>query len=1046
MNKKTLLLSASLVIACGAGLFAAVNARQNVGRSPLETETQAMTKSDKLNENLSSSVVLPTKDLNIVVTLPVEMTPTADDVALFTIIDCNDTDGKTYKTWTYNSAFKALITPTSYKPNADDWAITPGIQFTSTEKNYELAFDAFQNMAGASFCSSIEFYIGTAPTVDAMTTKIGSIEKFYSEVAEKANNFKFQFAVPETGVYYIGFYCKTPYTYEDGADGWPMYFRNISVKEIDSSAAAPAQPEVTVTPADKGALTASVAFTMPTTAMNGTALTTDANLTAIIKSPAETKTVSAAPGAAVSETIATQQGSNEISVQINGEKEGEAQTFNIYTGVYRPMRINHLKGALTRDNLSMTLTWDKPTESEDNGYCDFDNLEYGIYTYNSTTLDYDLVADAGKNLTYTYTLEAGSQLRSVQLYVFPRNEAGVSQDRINWVFEEPLYVREMLGEPYKLPAIEAFDGQDLKYSPITVNRPEGYSGRWYVEDPSAMLADDNQSALICYNPLAEDATMGRITLPKFSTKGLQNAALTLTTLNYSGYSSEMRIYGRSFDTDTTLIGTITYNSGDTKWVDSSYPLPEVFQNCDWVQFIIECNLDDVDYMYAIDKYTIAQSAEHDVAVTVINGPTGVYTGEDNEYAVHIHNLGFSAVESLNVKYTLTVDGQEDAYNSYSAKIEQAIASNGEIDATYKFSPTVDMVGKDVRLTATITDTDEVADNNSLTIAIEVREPVLPTVNDLQATTSDKLVKLTWSEPAANKTVIQSFEDETAFSYGSNLAGFTNYDGDGKEVYKFASITMPNESTPKAFMVIDDRQLSSSEGLEAKSGNQYLMATCPAMTATIENPDPADDWLISPEVKGGTYVSFYVNIINEAYPETFQVAVSTTGNSPQDFNLNNPFTVTKQKLGWQFVELKLPENAKYFAIHYISQNQFGILIDDIRYVSATDNVKINGYKVYRDNDSLEDVTATAYNDQNVENGETHTYYVTALTADGESSRSNVKVVVVNVSSVADIQAIDDAKGNIYDTRGILIRQDASKEDLLSLPAGVYIFNGIKIIRK
>ncbi len=55
---------------------------------------------------------------------------------MFTIIDANG-DGKK---WQYRSNFKGLQSPTNSKADCDDWAITPGIRFTSDDKNYELSF------------------------------------------------------------------------------------------------------------------------------------------------------------------------------------------------------------------------------------------------------------------------------------------------------------------------------------------------------------------------------------------------------------------------------------------------------------------------------------------------------------------------------------------------------------------------------------------------------------------------------------------------------------------------------------------------------------------------------------------------------------------------------------------------------------------------------------------------------------------------------------------------------------------------------------------
>lgn len=941
--------------------------------------------------------------------LPFEMTPTEDEVALFTIVDSN-ADGKT---WGYKTNFKGLVSPSNSKLDCDDWAILPGVRFDSVDNNYELSFEMINNMRGAAFASDFEFWIGTSNSVDAMTTKIGEIKGFYSADKTVATPQSIKFGIPgAAGTYYIGMRCVTlaDHTLADGTEvsSWPTTFNKIALKQIDSSAAAPAKVDnLTVTPGEKGALNAQVSFNLPTTAMNGSALSASTTLTAEVRSSVETKTVSGAPGSAQSVTIATVQGDNTITVTVSSNVTGDSLDATVYTGEALPMRVHNLTGVLSRDNMTYSLSWTAPTEGENGGYVDFDNLEYDIYLYDQTKADYDYLTTVGKNLSYTYQAAEGEQLRTVRLGVFAHSSAGVSQDRVNWYDEDPVYVSDMVGTPYALPAVETFDNLNMKYTPLTIMRPDGYSGRWYIGDPSECVADANQSALICYNPYDEDSTMGRVALPKFSTKGIHNASFSVTAMLYKSYATTMTVYALNYDEEPTKLGDIDCNADDG-WGTYDFPLPEQFQNKEWVQIYIDVDLADVDYVYAIDGYSLQQSADNDLTVTDITGSKAPRLGESNYYTAEVSNIGFNE-GSFTGRFTVAVDGSIVATANTDAA---TVAAGEQTYISYKFTPTADMIGKTVTVAYEVipTTTDEVAANNSKTITVEVRRGDLPTVLDLSAASWATGVHLKWNAPQTNKLMNESFESLTAFSYDSDLAGFTNVDGDGQPVYRFSSVSMPNEGVAKAFMVVNTTQLSSTEGLEANSGAQYLMATCPDVN-TIGSSVAADDWLISPEIVGGEYVSFYLNIINAKYPESVEVMYSTGGTAAADFQRLDSFTVSKQ--GWSFYEYKLPADARRFALHYVSTDMFGIMVDDIAYTSATEQYTVTGYNVYRNGTLLATTTDTNYTDTTAQLGTTYSYNVTALTPT-EGVKSNTAKILFEESGLNSVATDATAAERVYYT--------------------------------
>lgn len=903
------------------------------------------------------------------------------------------------KKWFFVSSFKAVGSPNPSAEDLDSWLFLPGASFTDASKTYKLAFNMFGNMA--NMFSNVEVWIGTSPAKADMTTKIGSIENFINNISrEDTVRQEFTFGVPTAtaGTYYIGFRCCTP---ADVDAGW-CYINHVSVSESSASASAPASVvDAKVTAAAKGGLSANVAFTMPTTDMTNAALPADKELTATLTSAVDTVTVKALPGAAMSMDVVTLQGDNTLTLQVDGDQEGTPVTYSIYTGHVLPMRVHNLTGTLSRDNLTYTLTWTAPTEGKDGGYIDTENLDYDIYLYDQQTGDYDSLTTVGHNLTYTYQLTSADQLRSVRLAVFARNVCGTSDDRINWYDEDPIYVSDMVGQPYDLPVIEEFDNQNVKYGPVRIIKDyDNYRGNWVLQDPTPIVADANQSAIVGSNPLSEDATMGRLAIAKFSTLGKSGMAFSAKVLKYVGYSSKMTFYVRDYDHDfdnLVKIGEVDCTSAnETCWADYTFPIPETFMNKEWIQIVVDAQYDDVDYMYAIDRYSIASSHANDLCATGITGPAAVEVGNTGDYTAEVYNIGTQKA-TANGQFEVLHDGTVARTESVTP-VE--IASGERTTFAYHFTATADDYGKAVSIRFALNAGDEDATNDSASVAIEVRQAETPVVTTLTGEWTNDGTSLSWMQPQLNKTIAQSFESETAYDYGETLGGLTNYDGDGCNVYKFASLTIPNEQLPKAFIVVQNATFDSASEIAAHTGSKFLMATCPDDLAG----QAADDWLITPEVLGGTVFSFWLDIISETYPETVKVMYSSTTADPSSFTELPAGSILKYKRGWQKQEYTLPANAKYVAIHYVSNNMFGIFVDDVRYVSANDSYTLNHYNVYRDAVKVGETVASdaavanAYLDATVEAG-THTYHVTAVEADGtEFGKSNTVTLDTQTSGI------------------------------------------------
>ncbi|MBQ6190697.1 MAG: choice-of-anchor J domain-containing protein [Bacteroidaceae bacterium] len=97
---------------------------------------------------------------------------------------------------------------------------------------------------------------------------------------------------------------------------------------------------------------------------------------------------------------------------------------------------------------------------------------------------------------------------------------------------------------------------------------------------------------------------------------------------------------------------------------------------------------------------------------------------------------------------------------------------------------------------------------------------------------------------------------------------------------------------------------------------------------------ADNWLISPQITLGGVMSFWEANASDEYFDTYEVLLSTTGNSVSDFT-TTLFDMHEASYFWENIDVDLSpyEGQKgYIAFHHKNNAKSGILIDDIRICS------------------------------------------------------------------------------------------------------------------
>ena len=395
------------------------------------------------------------------------------------------------------------------------------------------------------------------------------------------------------------------------------------------------------------------------------------------------------------------------------------------------------------------------------------------------------------------------------------------------------------------------------------------------------------------------------------------------------------------------------------------------------------------------------------AVAMTNNGDGTYTATlnnipDNSHILFGRTTGLTYYwESDNNRlfFGASTDGGDWGYGDNTSGYLDTDAGN---DYPVKYHPIYFSEGG----TYTIT-----INANDYTFTID--KYVLPAPENVVATPNSQTqsATVTWDVPSNLPTVTETvyesvtegFDDTsvfTSFSTGGITAtqhygafgDWTLYDATGGAgVYYSNADQFDNEGEPQAWMPFNATAISAN--ITAYSPDQYMESVCPREDPndTDANPVASDHWLISPELSGNAQtISFYERIITTQYGnETYQVLASSTDNNPASFSLVE--TIVSNATSWTERTVSLPAGTKYFAIRHISNDIFGMMVDDVTYqIATTAEVPVTpeSYNIYLDGQLVGNVNANdplTYTFNNVSAGD-HTAAVSAVYEGGiESER-------------------------------------------------------------
>lgn len=921
---------------------------------------------------------------------------------LFTVID-NNHDGST---WNYGYQDARYFG--SEKNDADDWLITPAIHLKN-DRSYVIGFKF--KAASETYTEKLAMAIGTG---DNPTTYDVMLEP--TEFNSSSNlTYEQEITTGEEGDYHLGFHALSE------KNNWTISVDSISIAEGTLFAAPGKATNITVTPADKGALKADIAFDAPTKSYKAGPLTTALDSVELMR---DGKVINVFrnvnPGDHLTFTDdKPSNGNHEYSVvAYNNSGRGAEASATAWIGIDTPLMPTNIK--IKDQTNNFLITWDAPTSTvgEHGGYADLSSLKYNVYDRNGNNMI--------RNITdrqFSDKLSARTGEQYLLYYgVAAANAGGIGElGTSNYI---------VAGTPYKLPFHEGFPNGGME------NKMWWFGAKYDGGDFLINYDGGNESTPgSTFFQASEQGGEGYLNSGKIDISTASRPGLLF--YYYAVPGKDVRIsVGAKVQTDSVAhLGTIDMASDNGKvgWRPAFFDLTPL-KDAKYITLAFVGGGNDTNTRFVIDDINVRDFKARDLSAE-LQDPAVVRMGQDNAISASVKNNGVEAVDGW--KAMLYADGEP--VDSLSGEEIEAFA---DTILTFNYHPSVTETKDSVQLLAKVTFGADEGEISYTTKAVNVRtsKPDYPVATELTVQENQNTATLNWTAPVIdNKPVTDDFESYEPW-ITDGIGNWTVYDGDGVNTMQYSDIWIPNAGKPMAFEVFDTRyetlDLGFRKFLTPHSGNQYLVAFDPSPSYA----DKANDWLISPKLSGKAQtINFFAKSMASLYPETFEVLYSTTTSDQAAFTSLQTIQNVPGGLNWTEYNIDLPEGARYFAIRVVSvaNDALAFMLDDITYAPAT--LVIEGYNIYRDGKLVATAGANATTFSIESDGKTrHSYQLSVVYDQGES----LPVTATIVDGIDNIQIDKAHPANVYSLDGILVRDCATT--LSGLPQGVYIIDGQKIV--
>lgn len=518
---------------------------------------------------------------------------------------------------------------------ADDHLVFPGLTLEAG-KVYVMSFDA-----KSSSSSYWQYFDVLMAKDEAKLSKFTEylLPAFTSCYSATWQNFEKEFTVEETGTYYLSIHS-TSYAYNG-------YFSvdNFSVEELDTE-----KPEavamVNVTPGSKGALNATVNFSMPSKTIGGTAyesgkelsykVTRDEYIIAEATSTAGSMVFVSDEGIGLSNGFATYKVTVADGTHVSKEATGTG-----FIGIDYPVETDYIE--ITAEGNQVTIAWAPVERGANGGYV---GAKYNVYKcpgnyqrYNGEKLNEEPLTSCV--YTFEYDVESGAQ-----------GEAWFCITAVNDMDESyGAYASLAVGAPYELPFTESFATDSLIWN-YGGEGAGAYADRW-----GGFSSDGDNSSLCFYiwNWDTESsyslATTGKICTAANATMTFDYMAQTATQLT---------VKLETPDGNLVTVGTYDIAAGTTDSLSIANLFDQVLDKS-FVKIRFEVKMDATYQYFFIDNLKIvAEEAPEVILPAVEMEPTEIN-------ATNI-KLTFTPNEATATYYCCQFDAGtlEEQFNMWSA--------------------------------------------------------------------------------------------------------------------------------------------------------------------------------------------------------------------------------------------------------------------------------------------------------------------------------------------------------------------------------------------
>jgi len=946
---------------------------------------------------------------------PVPYSETFDTKASFDnfkSIDSNKDGSKWY--WNDKLCLAEYLN-SKFKP-ADDWLLTPEIALKK-DQLYDLSFDC--RSYGDYFPETLSIGIGNGEDVTGYSLIMPETQIVNEDFERRSIIFK----VPADGVYRLGFHCTS--------DAYAMYvlIDNLSITEGPAFGAPAKVENLNVTADETGLLSAQISFHTPSKKADGsTQISTISNIKVYRNDTDLIKTfTNAAADADLSFTDTEPiNGLNTYTVipSIDGQ-DGPIASAEAYIGQDIPY--DPYPATIVNKGDKYTITWTAPPaygQSSRRGPVIVDELKYNIYGPDNALL-YENVEGYSMDIPDDNFITGPQNMQSFHVSaVSPAGEGPKAST--NTV---------LVGKSYSLPFRESFKN---------AGTPESFwwVGGYNVFQISSEKSYDNDGGCIRWKANRWDKTSW-FNSGKINIKPAINPELSFAYYALPQKQFKLKVYIQPSGADDILLDEIDFSTldGEEGWRLKSFNLSDYKDN-DFV--LIKFYSENAEPYVAgeeivvyVDRIYVIDTEGSNISASSISAPASIFTDQKAEISVNVENIGNKPAD-----YTVNLYVDDILYDS-----KKSTSLEPQSKEDIKFDYTTDITANEsVSVYAEVVyEADLYPDDNvTETATIDILRHCYPVVDDLAATENQGAVQVTWSAPKQSTDEIhESFEDYV--HKDTSFGQWTTIDNDGGDIYTNQIIDIGYAAQPLAFTVFNSIAAGvSDDELEyyaAHDGETSLLAISSQPT-TIKNGDRNDDWLISPEISCNEEhkVSFWAKSVKgDTYGyENFEVLYSK--GYPNDLSSFVSLGQYETPQSWTEYTVNIPVGAKYFAIRYISEDKYYLMLDDFRFKIG--QMKILGYSMFRDGEKIADLPAgtTQYSDSGIDLDTRYFYTVTVKYENGESDFSNT-AIFDRAAGMAETLVTPDSKFDVYTVDGIRLRHNVDNLD--DLPNGIYIVGNRKV---